>query len=65
MLALKKAIEQKQEAGGRVAQIKVPRKMDSSLFDQHEHHDHDINESQDIQSNGEADSNKKKDLNIG
>ena len=45
--------------------MKVPRSMDSSLSDQHEHDDHDIDESQNSQSNGEANPDEMEDLNIG
>lgn len=34
-------MEQRQEAGARVAQIKIPTKMDNSLLDKHKHNDYD------------------------
>ncbi len=39
--------------------------MDNGSSDQHEHDDYDTHESQDSQSNGEADSDEMEDLNIG
>lgn len=60
------AIEQRQTAGARAAEMKKrPRGIDSGLLDEHEHDDYDTDEWQDRQSNGEADSDEIKDLNIG
>ena len=39
--------------------------MNSGSLDQHKYDNHDTNESQDSQSNGEADQDKIEDLNIG
>ncbi len=39
--------------------------MDNGSLDQHEQDDYDTNESQDSQSNGEANPNEMDDLNIG
>ena len=59
-------MEQRQEAGAKVAQMKkASRKIDGSLLGQHEYDDYNINESQDSQSNGEVDLDKMKDLNFG
>ena len=65
MPALKEAMEQRQKAGARATRMNVPRKMDSGLSDQYEHDDHDINESQNSQSNGKANPDEMKNLNIG
>ncbi len=66
MLASKKAIEQRQEAGARAAQMKKTlKRMDNGLLDQHEQDDYDTDESQDSQSNGEANPDEMEDLNIG
>ena len=40
-------------------------RINGGLLDQHEHDDYDIDESQDNQSNGKADSDKMEDSNIG
>ena len=45
--------------------MKAPRKMDCGSSDQYKHDDHDTNKSQDSQSNGEANLDEMKDLNIG
>ena len=45
MLMSEKAIEQRQEAEARVAQMKVPRKMDSGSLYQYKYDDHNIDES--------------------
>lgn len=44
---------------------KTLRKKNSSLLDKHKYNDYNINESQDSQSNGEADSDKMNNLIIG
>lgn len=41
------------------------KKIDSKLSAQYQHDDYNTNESQDSQSNSEADSNDMEDLNIG
>ena len=65
MPASRKAMEQRQAAGARAAQMKkTPRRRNSGSSDQHEHDDYDTDESQDSQSNGEADPDKMEDLNI-
>ncbi len=62
----RKVIEQIQKAGARVAQMKrTPREMDNSLSDKHKQDDYITDESQDSQSNGEANLDEMKDLNIG
>ncbi len=66
MPASRKAIEQKQEAGARVARMKKTQKrMDNDLSDQHEQDYYDTDESQDSHSHGEADPDEMEDLNIG
>ena len=58
-------MEQRQETGARAAQRKKAlRKIDSGLWDQHEHDDYDTNESEDSLSDGEVDPNEMEDLNI-
>ena len=65
MLASRKAMEQKQEAGARAAQRKKESKrIDSSSWDQHKHDDYDTNELEDSQSDGEANPDEMEDLNI-
>ena len=65
MQALRKAIEQRQEAGARAAQRKkAPKRIDSGLWNQHKHDDYDTNESEDSQSDDKANSNEMEDLNI-
>lgn len=62
----KKLIEQKQEAGARVAQIKkVIKRIDSNLLDKYKHYDYFTDKSQDSQSNGKANLEEIEDLNIG
>ncbi len=59
-------MEQRQEAGARAARMKkTSRRMDNGSLDQHEQDDYDTDESQDSQSNGEADPDEMEDLNIG
>ncbi len=66
MPALRKAIEQRQEVGARAARMKkTPRRMDNGSLDQYKQDDYDTDESQDSQSNGEADPDEMEDLNIG
>ena len=60
----KKAIEQRQEGRARAAQMKAPRRMDSDISNQHEYNDQDTIESQNSQSNSEADPDKMEDINI-
>ena len=65
MPASRKTMEQRQAAGARAAQMKkTPRRKNSGSSDQHKHDDYDTNESQDSQSNGEADPDEMEDLNI-
>ncbi len=62
----RKAMEQRQEAGARVARMKkTPRRMDNSSSGQYEQDNYDTYESQNSQSNGEADLDEIEDLNIG
>ncbi len=62
----RKAIEQRQEAGARAARMKKTQKrIDNGSSDQHEQDDYDTDESQNSQSNGEADPDEMEDLNIG
>ncbi len=64
--ASRKAMDQKQEAGARVARVKkTPRRMDNDSSDQHEQDYYDTDESQDSQSHGEANPDEMEDLNIG
>ncbi len=44
---------------------KTPRRMDNGLSDQYKQDDYDTDESQDNQSNGDADPDEMEDLNIG
>lgn len=65
MLALRKRIEQRQEAEIRVAwNKKAPKRIDSSLSDEYKHDDYDINESQDTQSNNKTNPDEMDNLNI-
>ena len=43
---------------------KAPKRIDSGSWDQHQHDDYDINESENSQSDGEADLDEMEDLNI-
>ncbi len=43
---------------------KTPRRIDNGLSGQHDEDDYDTNESQDSQSNGEANPDEIEDLNI-
>ncbi len=62
----RKTMKQKQAAEVRAARMKkTPRRMDNGLLDQHEQDDYDTDESQDCQSNREADLDEMEDLNIG
>ncbi len=62
----RKAMEQRQESGTTVAQMKKTlRRMDNGSSNQHEQDDYNIDESQNSQSNGEADPDNMEDLNIG
>lgn len=45
--------------------MKVPRKIDSGLSNQHKHNDHNTNKLQDYQFNSKADPDKIENLNIG
>ena len=66
MPALKKAMEQRQAAGAKVAQKeKTPKRRKCSLSDQNKDDDYNTDESQDSRFNFKADPNKIKDLNIG
>ena len=66
MPALRKAMEQREAAEARTAQMKkTPKKKNSGSLDQHKHDDYNINESQDSGSNGEANPDEIEDLNIG
>ncbi len=63
---IKKQIEQRPESGTRVTQMKkVSKKIVSGSSDQHKHDDYNIDQSQNSQSNSEADPDKIEDLNIG
>ncbi len=63
---LRKAMEQRQEAGIRVTQMKkTPRRMNNGSLDQHKQNDYDTDELQDSQYNGEANPDEMEDLNIG
>ena len=65
MPASKKAIEQKQAARAKVAQMKKTlRRKNSSLLDQHKYDYYNTDKSQNTQFNDEADLDKMEDLNI-
>ena len=65
MPASKKVMKQRQEAGAKAVQRKkAPTRIDSGLWDQHEHDDYDTNELEDSQSDSEADLDEMEDLNI-
>ena len=64
-MAPKKVIKQRKKARAKIAQIKVPRKIDNGSLDHYKHDNQHNNESQDSQSNVETNLNDIENLNIG